>query len=242
MPRTPECHVVQAGVVEYLKAWDMQKALALQVAEETQPNTLLVLEHPPVYTIGRRGTRDQVLLDDSQLSNLGISIHDVDRGGQVTFHGPGQLVAYPVLDLREWGGPVKYVRTLELVIIRTLADFGIAARLNEGLTGVWVGDDAEPEGSRKIAAIGVRISRGVCNHGLALNVNTDLSAFEHIIPCGIDDRGVASMERLLGIPVDMNSVAYSLVYHFGVEMGFRMVEAEPFPEMPAFCQTLVEGA
>ena len=219
MSHPPICQVVRAGVVDYLEAWELQKALAQQVHEGTQPNTLLLLEHPEVYTIGRRGTRDQVLLDDGQLSALGISLHDTDRGGQVTYHGPGQLVAYPILDLREWGGPVKYVRALEQVGIKTLADFGIAAGLVECITGVWVGD-------KKIATIGVKISRGISYHGMALNVSTDLSRFDHIIPCGIADRGVISMTRLLGGSVDIDMVAYSLIYQFGREIGFRMVETE----------------
>ena len=223
MPIAPTCNVYHLGTVEYLPAWELQRELVQRVADGHQPNTLLLLEHQPVYTMGRRGTRDQVLLSDSQLTERGIALTESDRGGEVTYHGPGQLVAYPVLDLKEWGGPVKYVRTLEQVIIKTLADFGVVASLVEGLTGVWV------EG-RKIAAIGVRISRGVCHHGLALNVNTDLSYFQHIVPCGIEDGEVTSMEGLLGNHVDMETVAYSLVYHLGVEMGFRMVESESLPE------------
>ncbi|MCE2463620.1 MAG: lipoyl(octanoyl) transferase LipB [Dehalococcoidia bacterium] len=219
LPPPVTCRVVRAGVVEYLKSWEVQRALAQEVADGMQPNTLILLEHPPVYTIGRRGSRDHVMLDDVELSELGISLHEIDRGGQVTFHGPGQLVAYPVLDIREWGGPVKYVRTLERVIIRTLADFGITAGLIEGLTGVWAGD-------RKIAAIGVKISSGITYHGLALYVNTDLSGFDHIVPCGITDRDVTSMKKQLGEPVDVDLVAYSLVYHFGGEMGLRMTETE----------------
>ena len=233
--------------MEYLTAWEMQKALAQRVAEEMEPNTLLLLEHPSVYTIGRRGERDQVLLDDPQLSELGISLYDVDRGGHVTYHGPGQLVAYPIIDVRDWGGPVKYVRTLEQVIVKTLADFDIPAGLNEGLTGVWVPRGQSEEeacfgGSRKIASIGVRISRGVTSHGLALNVNTDLSWFDHIIPCGIADQEVMSMERFLGGPVDMEAVAYSLAFHFGREMGFRMVEAESLSEDPAAAQIPTKSA
>ena len=230
MPK-PQCQVVRAGVVEYARAWEMQKALAQQVQAGTQPNTILLLEHPPVYTIGRRGSRDQVLLDDIQLSALGIPLHEVDRGGQVTYHGPGQLVAYPVVDLRDWGGPVKYVRTLEQVIIRSQADFGIVAGLVEGLTGVWVG-------ANKLAAIGVKISRGVTIHGFALNANTDLSHFDPIIPCGVTDQGVTSMKRLLGAPVDLDVVSYSLVYHFGREMGFHMVEA-PLKDLSIDQPTLI---
>ncbi len=237
------CRIMRAGVVEYLRAWELQKALAQQVSEGAQPNTLLLLEHPPVYTIGRRGSRDHVLLDDGELSELGLPLHLVDRGGQVTYHGPGQLVAYPVVDLRGWGGPVKYVRTLEQVIVKTLANFGIAAGLVEGLTGVWVADEeACPERSRKIASIGVKISRGVAYHGFALNVNTDLSPFDHIIPCGITDRGVTSMEKLLGHPVDVDLVAYALAYHFGSEMGLRMVETETSLQDLAISQAPLGGS
>ena len=218
MPK-PECQIYRLGGVDYLPAWELQRSLVQQVAGGDRPNTLLLLEHPHVYTIGRRGSRDHVLLDDSELGELGISLHEADRGGQVTYHGPGQLVAYPILDLRDWGGPVKYVRTLERVIIAALADFGVAAHTIEGFTGVWVGEE-------KIGAIGVKISRGVCYHGFALNVNTDLSYFDHILPCGIEDRGVTSIQAHLGQEADMELVAYSLVYDFGEEMGFRMAEGE----------------
>ena len=219
MPPTPKCNVIRPGTVDYLDAWELQRSLARRVQDGAEPNTLLLLEHPAVYTIGRRGKREHVLLDDIQLANRGISLHEADRGGEVTYHGPGQLVAYPILDLREWGGPVKYVRTLEQVLIETLADFGILAGLVDGLTGVFVGGE-------KIAAIGVKISRGVSYHGLALNVNTDLSLFDHIIPCGITDRPVTSMARVMDADVDLDVVAYSLTYHFGQKMGYRMADAE----------------
>ena len=217
-----ECHVLKPGVMDYHAAWELQVALAQRVQQGMQPNTLLLLQHPPVYTIGRRGRRDHVLLDDEHLAELGIALHEADRGGEVTCHGPGQMVAYPVLNLREWGGPVKYVRTLERVIIGVLTDFGVAAGLVEGLTGVWAGGE-------KIAAIGVRLSRGISYHGFALNVSNDLSYFDHIIPCGINEMGVTSVEKVLERPVDIDLVAYSLVYHLGREMGFRMVEAEDIP-------------
>ena len=217
MAITPICQVVYLGAVEFLEAWDHQKLLVQQVHDGQRPNTLLLLEHPPVYTMGRRGTRDQVLLDDGRLADLGISLHEVDRGGEVTFHGPGQLVGYAILNLREWGGPLKYVRTLEQVMIRTLADFGIHGQTLEGLTGMWVGEE-------KIGAIGVKISRGISYHGFSLNVNTDLTWFEHIIPCGICDQGITSMSKVLGRSLEVEPVAYSLAYHFGEAMGFRMRE------------------
>ena len=183
-----------------------------------------------------------MLLDDGELSALGISVHEVDRGGQVTYHGPGQLVAYPVLDLRDWGGPVKYVRTLERVVMETLSGFGIAAGPLDGLTGVWVGDEkGSLEQIRKIASIGVKISRGVTYHGFALNVNTDLSFFDHIVPCGIADREVTSMAKLLDEQVDLDAVAYVLTYQFGTEMGFHMVETEEVPEEMTLSDPLLEG-
>ena len=218
----PECTVHHLGTVEYLHAWDLQRAVADEVRAGSRPNTLLLLEHEPVYTIGRRGSPEHLLPDRGGPGRAGIPVHEVDRGGQVTYHGPGQLVAYPILDLRQWGGPLKYVRTLERVIIATLADFGIEGGLVEGLTGVWTSGGEGPRQARsKIAAIGVKISRGVCYHGLALNINTDLKPYEHIVPCGIANCGITSMQETLGT-VDLELVAYSLTYHLGREMGFRM--------------------
>ena len=213
------CRAAFLGTVEYHLALDLQRSLAQQVSEANQPNTLLLLEHPPVYTKGRLSRHDHLLLSPNELADMGISVHETDRGGQVTYHGPGQLVAYPVIDLRQWGGPLKYVRTLERCIIDTLEDFQIEAGVLEGLTGVWTGD-------AKVAAIGVKISRGVAYHGLSINVNTDLSYYDHIVPCGIDDRPVTSMAQLLGQPVDLEEVQYSLIYHFGRNMGFKMQEVD----------------
>jgi lipoate-protein ligase B len=217
MPK-PECHIYRLGLVEYRRAWDLQVRLAQAVNAGKQANALLLLEHPPVYTRGRLGRPDQILLTPEDLAQRGIQVVETDRGGQVTYHGPGQLVAYPVVDLRGWGGPLKYVRTLEQIIIKTLADFGISAGTVEKMTGVWVGD-------AKIAAIGVKISRGVAYHGFALNVNTDLSYFDYIVPCGICDRSVTSMAQLLGEAVELEMAQYSLVYQFGQGMGYRMVES-----------------
>ena len=219
MPSLPLCQVVRLGNVDYQQAWDLQVRLARSVGQGQQPNTLLLLEHPPVYTRGRLSRPEDISLTPDQLNVKGISVYDTDRGGQVTYHGPGQLVGYPVVDLREWGGPVKYVRTLERIIIDTLADFDIQGGPEPGLTGVWVGN-------AKIAAIGVRISRGVAYHGFAINVNTDLSYYDHIVSCGIEDRPLTSMAQLLGEEVELEMVEYSVSYQFGKGMGFRMVEAE----------------
>ena len=222
MPTPSPCQIIRLGTVEYHRAWELQVELAAKVHDGAQPNTLLLLEHSPVYTKGRLSKPEHILLSDEDLRQKGIGVYEADRGGQVTFHGPGQLVAYPVVDLREWGGPVKYVRTLERIIVDSLADFKITAETIDGITGVWV-DGA------KIAAIGVKISRGVAYHGFAINVTTDLSYYSHIVPCGIADRPVTSMAEVLGEDVDMGMAQYSLAYQFGKGMGFRMVEAELEP-------------
>jgi len=222
VPTPSPCQIIRLGTVEYHRAWELQLELAAKVHDGAQPNTLLLLEHSPVYTKGRLSKPEHILLSDEELHQKGIGVYEADRGGQVTFHGPGQLVAYPVVDLREWGGPVKYVRTLERIIVDSLADFKITAETIDGITGVWV-DGA------KIAAIGVKISRGVAYHGFAINVTTDLSYYSHIVPCGIADRPVTSMAEVLGEDVDMGMAQYSLAYQFGKGMGFRMVEAELEP-------------
>lgn len=218
MPK-PECHIYRLGTVDYRRAWGLQARLAESVHDGAQPNTLLLLEHPHVYTRGRLSRAEHLLLTPAELAERGIDVVETDRGGQITYHGPGQLVGYPVVNLREWGGPLQYVRTLEQIIIKSLADFGIEAGLVEGLTGVWAGD-------AKIAAIGVKISRGVAYHGFAINVNTNLSYFDHIVPCGITDRKVTSMARLLGEPVDIEAAQYSVAYQLGRGMNFRMAEAD----------------
>lgn len=214
----PTCHVVSLGVVEYEEAWRLQRALVDAVKSAQTANTLLLLQHPHVYTLGRRGDREHVLLNDAELESRGIALYEADRGGQVTYHGPGQLVAYPIVDLRPWGsGPLRYVRALESAMLATLAQFDILGGVVDGRTGVWVED-------KKIGAIGVKISGGVAYHGLALNVAPDLSYFQHIIPCGITDAGVTSMEQLLGRTVDIETVAYGLTYHLGRELELKMTE------------------
>ncbi len=220
MPPLRECRVLSLGTMDYQDAWDFQVALASGVRNGDRPNTLIFLEHPHVYTHGRLSKTEHFLLSPEKLEDMGTAVYETDRGGLVTYHGPGQLVAYPVVDLRGWGGPVKYVRTLEQVIIDVLSDFGLTGDTPEGITGVWAG-------GAKIASIGVKISRGVAYHGLALNVNTDLAYFDHIIPCGLHDLTVTSIARLLGEPAELEMVQYSLAFHFGKQMGFHMVEAQP---------------
>lgn len=223
MSASPLCRVAKLGIVDYRRAWALQTRLVTAVHDGRQPNTLLLLEHSPVYTRGRLAKPDHIRLTRAQLRAWGIEVVDTDRGGQVTYHGPGQLVAYPVVNLRDWGGPLKYVRTLEQIIINVLADFGIAAGVEEGLTGVWVG-------RAKIAAIGVKISRGVAHHGFAINVNPDLARFGDIVPCGITDRPVTSMAQALGrgepgTAPEMTAVQRSVARRFGEGMGYGMAGA-----------------
>ena len=213
-PQTP-CRAVWLGTMDYLEAHGLQLALVEKVHSGQEPNTLLLLEHPHVYTKGRLSKASDVLLPEAELAARGVPVHETDRGGQVTYHGPGQLVVYPIVNLKDWGGPVKYVRALEQVMIATLAEMGVTARCESGNTGVWTEQG-------KVAAIGVKISRGIAFHGFAINVNTDLSYYQHIIPCGISDRPVTSIAQILGQTVDMELVRYGLVYQFGREFGFRM--------------------
>ena len=191
------------GQVEYDRAWALQAALVERRQQRLITDTVLLLEHPHVITIGRRGRMDDVLLDVEQLASAGIAVREVDRGGEVTYHGPGQLVGYPIMDIRSIGGPVRYVRSLEAALIETLAAFGVAGHRRQGMPGVWVGEE---ENERKIAAIGLRVSRGVSSHGFALNVSTDLGYFDHIVACGVPNLPVTSLEREPGEGVDVERV------------------------------------
>ena len=199
--------VRRLGLVPYEEAWALQNRLADGRRAGIVPDTLILLEHPHTYTIGRRGTRDHVYLSEEELTRRGITCLEVDRGGDVTYHGPGQLVGYPILDLGPQPDVGRYLRNLEGCLIDVLADFGIVAGRLEGYTGVWLDD-------RKIAAIGVKVSQGVTTHGFALNVSTDLSLFTHILACGIPDKGVTSMAVELGTVPAMSDVEDAVVAHF----------------------------
>jgi lipoate-protein ligase B len=187
--------------VPYAEAQAIQGALVEERRCGAEHDTLLLLEHPPVITLGRGSDRNHLLVDELELARRGIELHHCGRGGDVTFHGPGQLVGYPILALRgERRDAHRYLRDLEQALIRAVGDLGVAAGREPGLTGIWAGGE-------KLAAIGVRLSTGwITSHGFALNVSTNLDGFSSIVPCGIRDRGVTSMARLLGRPVDMHDV------------------------------------
>jgi lipoyl(octanoyl) transferase len=193
--------VRRSGVVPYAEALEMQKALVEGRRAGRVPNLLLLLQHPPVITLGVRGSsRSHITATDALLASRGVEVHDTGRGGDVTYHGPGQIVGYPILDLRPDRCDVhRYVRDLEEVMIRVCADYGVTAGRVAGFSGAWVG-------SEKIGAIGVRISRWITSHGFAFNVNTNLDDFQLIVPCGIADRGVTSLQTLLGRPLPIEEV------------------------------------
>ena len=191
------------GLVEYQKAWDVQRTIHAEVVSGVRPNTLLLLEHPSVYTAGRRTA-------DAERPVDGTPVIDVDRGGRITWHGPGQLVGYPIVKLQKPTELVGFVREIESSLIRVCADLGITALRIEGRSGVWVKDD---RGDRKVAAIGIRVAQGVTMHGFALNVNPDLTAFGQIVPCGIADADVTSLETELGRAITIDEVAPLLERH-----------------------------
>jgi lipoyl(octanoyl) transferase len=205
-----ELEVRRLGVVPYTDALALQRSLVEERRAGRVPDLLLLLQHPPVITLGVKGDggRSNVIADPVRLSALGISISETGRGGDVTYHGPGQIVGYPILDLRPDRCDVhRYVRDLEEVMIRVCADYGVLATRIQSLTGAWVGND-------KIGAIGVRVSRWITSHGFAFNVKTDLRRFDLIVPCGIANRGVTSLQRAAGRDLPMNEVEDAFVRHF----------------------------
>jgi len=211
------CEVNWLGLVDYQETWELQLRLVRERAQGHIPDQLLLLEHPHVFTLGRRGRTANVLSSDQDIVAAGAQLIHSDRGGDVTYHGPGQLVGYPILYLEESERDVpRYVRRLEEAIVRTLAGFGIAAGREPGFPGVWVREE-------KVCAVGVKISEWVTLHGFALNVSTDMSMWRHIVPCGIAGKGVTSMERLLPSAPSTNAVGERFVERFGDVFERRMV-------------------
>jgi lipoate-protein ligase B len=243
-----ECSVYRLGVIEYKKGWRLQNQLAEMIAKGEHSPTLILLEHSHVYTFGKQGSEENLLWDEDECKRRGVDVHWVDRGGDVTYHGPGQLVGYPLLPLADKepqpepeNGNMKvpnvdfiaYLRNLEKVIIRTLADFGIVGGQIEGQTGVWIQSDVlsrcvncPPEvfkAPAKIASIGVKVdAKGITRHGFALNVNTDMSYFEGIRACGLDNQNKAKLAYLVEHSLSINEVAVAIVINFGTVFGYNM--------------------
>jgi lipoate-protein ligase B len=208
------CEVWDLGIVEYRKAWELQRMLHHQRVEGRIPDLLLLLEHPPTITIGKSGSPDNVLISSEQMVQTGIPLFFTDRGGDVTYHGPGQLVGYPILDLREQGRDLHlYVRRLEEVMIRTLRDFSIEADSDGTHPGVWVRGE-------EIGAIGLSVKKWVSMHGFALNVNIDLDHFASVYPCGFPDRRATSMSKVIGRKILREEVSARLKSHFYDIFGF----------------------
>lgn len=215
------------GSIDYKEAWDFQESLfntiisAKQLGVLDSSSHLITCEHPHVFTLGKSGKKDHLLADENSLSAIDATFYQINRGGDITYHGPGQLVVYPILDLDQFFTDIhKYMRFLEEAVILTLAEYGIKGHRIEGLTGVWI-DSEKP---RKIAAFGVKSSRWVTMHGIGFNVNTDLSYFDQIIPCGISDKQVTSMQQELGYRLDMVVVTVQLVEHLRLLFDFELTE------------------
>lgn len=216
--------LIDLGLKDYKETWDYQETLFQDIislkidnrrnnANHKTPNYLLFVEHPHVYTLGKNGDSTNLLLNEAQLSKKGASFYKINRGGDITYHGPGQIVGYPILDLDNFFNDIhKYLRFLEDIIIRTLADYGLTAERSDGETGVWL--DVGTPFARKICAMGVRSSRWVTMHGFALNVNSDLGYFDHIIPCGIKGKAVTSLEAELNKKVPLDEVKATILKHF----------------------------
>lgn len=224
--------VYDLGHAPYRPVWDFQAAVQQRLIDQKKGrregsgnDVLLFVEHPHVYTLGKSGDQAHLLKGMAELAEIDAEFVEIDRGGDITYHGPGQIVGYPILDLdRHFTDIHKYLRLLEEVIIRTCADYGIEAGRIEGLTGVWVGE-------RKVCAMGIRCSRWVTMHGFALNVNTDLDYFGHIVPCGITDKEVTSLQKLLDRQVDPGEVKERLLGHFAEVFEVRTERVRSLPEL-----------
>jgi lipoyl(octanoyl) transferase len=223
------CNIVDLGLLGYAEASALQKRLVAARKSQAIDDLLLFCQHPHTITLGRNGKREHLMASDSVLRQKNVEFHATDRGGDITYHGPGQLVAYPILNLSAIRRDVVwYVRMLEEVMIRATAEFGVAAGRVAGKTGIWVPSANTSE--EKLGAIGIHIGRWVTSHGLAYNVSTDLRYFDLIVPCGIADRKATSLEKLLGRGVSINEAAPPLAKHFGEVFGLTMKQAS-VPEL-----------
>jgi lipoyl(octanoyl) transferase len=214
------CWLVDAQRIPYAPAYELQRQLVAARKARAIPDVLLLCEHPHVITLGRNGTRDNLRAPEALLARKNVEFHSSDRGGDITYHGPGQIVGYPILDLAEHRRDIGwYVAQLEEVMIRATGDFGLAAKRIPGCHGAWLDT---PRGEEKLGALGVHLSRWVTSHGFAYNVSTDLAYFDLIVPCGISGKGVTSLERALGRPVDIAKACDRVVAHFAEIFGFEI--------------------
>ena len=221
------------ALIDYQKAWDFQEEVfskivqtkvdnrLLESAHELTSNYLLLCEHPHVYTLGKSGKLENLLVNSQQLIDIAATFYKINRGGDITYHGPGQLVMYPILDLEQFFTDIhKYLRFLEEAVIMTLKEYGIEADRFDGLTGVWI--EPNTPNARKICAMGVKCSRWITMHGIGFNINSDLNYFQHIVPCGIDDKAVTSLEKEIGRKIPMDEIKQKLVKHMSSIFGFMI--------------------
>ena len=237
----PICEIRRLGLISYQDAWELQNRFADEIAHKIRPPTLLLLQHPHTYTFGRTGHPENLLWDDTELHKRGVQVHWVDRGGDVTYHGPGQLVGYPLLPLDIRGlNPhagripqadyVGYLRKLEQTLISALDKLGVEARRLEGLTGVWIDSPVNEAAPAKIAAIGVKVdARGVTRHGFALNVNPDMSYWQGIIACGLKQHSNTSLAEILSPLPDIDQIMQWIIWAFGNEFQYDMIDPTTSP-------------
>jgi len=206
------------GLIDYKDAWDLQKSIHQLRVENKIDDLLFLLEHPHTYTLGKTSDKENLVGDEKYLSENKISVYDIDRGGDITYHGPGQIVGYPIINLTNWQQDThKYLRAIEEVIIKVCEEYGLQGSRVEKYTGVWIGD-------RKICAIGIKVSRWITMHGFAFNINTDLKLFNGIIPCGITDKDVTSLKRELKTEIPENEVKEKIIHHFSNVFNYDQIE------------------
>ena len=206
------------GLIDYKEAWDIQKSIHQLRVENKIDDVLFLLEHPHTYTLGKSADKQNLVGDENYLSDNKISVYDIDRGGDITYHGPGQIVGYPIINLTNWKQDThKYLRAIEEVIIQSCSEYGLNGGRVEKYTGVWIND-------RKICAIGIKVSRWITMHGFAFNINTDLKLFNGIIPCGITDKDVTSLNRELKTEIPLNDVKEKIIHHFSNNFNYDQIE------------------
>jgi lipoyl(octanoyl) transferase len=222
---TRELFYFDLGIIDYKEAWDLQKSTFELRHNKKLPDIIFLLEHPHTYTLGKTADKKNLIGSDEYLNKNKISVYDIDRGGDITYHGPGQIVGYPIIDLNEWQNDThKYLRGLEEVIIRTCANYNVFGARVAKYTGVWIE-------SRKIAAIGIKVSRWITMHGFAFNINTDLSLFSGIIPCGISDKEVTSLQKETGREIDIQEVKSLLIKNFKEVFNYEVLTQHPKEEL-----------
>jgi lipoyl(octanoyl) transferase len=220
-----ELLVCDLGLIDYQKAWDLQLEFHQKRRLGEVPDILFICEHPHTYTLGKVAGKENLLYSENELKNKGISVFEIDRGGDITYHGPGQIVGYAILNLEEWKKDTHlYLRSLEEVLIKTCGDYGITSGRNDKFTGVWIEN-------RKICAIGIKVSRWITMHGFAFNVNTELNLFDGIIPCGIQDKGITSLNKEIEVKINIEDVKQKVINNFKNVFDYKLISTKTINEI-----------